>query len=474
MEVFISWSGTTSLEIANTLHGWLRLVIQNIVPWVSDIDIDKGDRWYIEISAQLEIAKYGLVCFTPDNLNSHWILFESGALAKSLEKARVVPLLFQVSKKNLPEPLSQFQAVDLENEAEVRALMKNLNKAIDASKKGSTETRSLAEPILETAFDAFWPRLEKRLNKIAAKRKESESSLETNPVELADLWEISTKTESKLGDITAALNAFNDKAARYLIPWEKQDPRQLAQRLEQAPEAVYLYNASRFGVGHVNVSFTCEIRDDGAANVWREVTVEAFSRIQSLYAYLARPVDEPEECFLDVGELIPIGSDPGVPRISLDKQDVDSRHQTAVNLIFSPPLRPGEIVGYRLSDTAVGPVFPLTSARLGPEEDRVEVFGWSVDRPTKRLELKLVFPPGYEPTVFFPEVKRSSSSGFQRGSHTTIHEYETIRVNRPNLSVPDEQNRRTLSMTVDYPMTGLIYTMRWEPVSRTQADSNFG
>lgn len=73
-------------------------------------NIDKGDRWSIDISKQLEETHFGIICMTPNNLGAPWILFEAGALSKSIEKARVSPLLFGVGPSDFTSsPLLQFQ-----------------------------------------------------------------------------------------------------------------------------------------------------------------------------------------------------------------------------------------------------------------------------------------------------------------------------------------------------------------------------
>ena len=47
---------------------------------------------------------------TRENLNTPWLLFEAGALAKSMQDGRVVPLLLDLDFKEISGPLSQFQA----------------------------------------------------------------------------------------------------------------------------------------------------------------------------------------------------------------------------------------------------------------------------------------------------------------------------------------------------------------------------
>jgi hypothetical protein len=45
MKVFISWSGAQSKAAAHALKEWLPDVIQNLSPWMSDLDIAAGRRW---------------------------------------------------------------------------------------------------------------------------------------------------------------------------------------------------------------------------------------------------------------------------------------------------------------------------------------------------------------------------------------------------------------------------------------------
>lgn len=93
MKVFISWSGDVSRRAAMALKDWLPNVIQTVDPFVSSENIQKGARWFTDVGAELEAAKFGIICLTPDNLTAPWLLFEAGALSKSLSQSRVSPLL---------------------------------------------------------------------------------------------------------------------------------------------------------------------------------------------------------------------------------------------------------------------------------------------------------------------------------------------------------------------------------------------
>lgn len=156
-EVFICWSGDGSKEIALKINEWLPTVLQNIKTFCSDSDIDKGARWAQEIASKLENASIGIIIVTPSNLNSKWLHFEAGALSKSMDTARVIPLLFDLKTTDLDDPLKQFQAI-VYNRAGMRSLITNINKAANAS--------GLSESQLDKLFNALWTDLESEIASI--------------------------------------------------------------------------------------------------------------------------------------------------------------------------------------------------------------------------------------------------------------------------------------------------------------------
>jgi hypothetical protein len=110
MKIFISWSGERSEALAKALREWFPLVLHFVEPWLSQSDIKVGDRWSIEIAKELENCNFGVICITKENVAAPWILFEAGALAKSMQDGRVIPLLLDLDLKELSGPLAQFQA----------------------------------------------------------------------------------------------------------------------------------------------------------------------------------------------------------------------------------------------------------------------------------------------------------------------------------------------------------------------------
>jgi hypothetical protein len=160
--IFISWSGSRSRYIADALRGWLPTVLQAAKPWMSERDIDKGARGSSEISRALDGMKVGIVCLTPENLEARWILYEAGALSKTInEKTRLCTyLLGDLKHEHVEPPLSDFQHTRPEKE-DTRRLIQSINKAI-----GGKEP--LAEVVVNQVFDRGWPDLHSRLTSMPA------------------------------------------------------------------------------------------------------------------------------------------------------------------------------------------------------------------------------------------------------------------------------------------------------------------
>ncbi|MDF2232260.1 TIR domain-containing protein [Albimonas sp. CAU 1670] len=157
MDVFISWSGNPSKALAETFRTWLPSVIQACKPYFTPNDIEKGAKWNSEISAKLDSSDIGLIILTKTNIQSPWILFESGALSKSLESSRVCPILFGIEPSDVAGPLSHFQLTPF-NRDEMRNLMHLLNNRLGEGK--------LAESVVNSVFEMWWPQLDSSVSKI--------------------------------------------------------------------------------------------------------------------------------------------------------------------------------------------------------------------------------------------------------------------------------------------------------------------
>jgi hypothetical protein len=157
MRIFLSWSGERSKRIAEALRNWLPDVISYFEPWVSSEDIETGARWGEEISQQLENTHTGIICLTPESISAPWILFEAGALAKALNRARVCTYLFEIQPTELEGPLVQFQFAQA-SKADTLKLLRTLN--------GRLEAHQLPADRLERVFEHWWPKLDHALKEI--------------------------------------------------------------------------------------------------------------------------------------------------------------------------------------------------------------------------------------------------------------------------------------------------------------------
>lgn len=150
MKVFISWSEEPSRSIARALDGWLESVVQHVDVWMSDEEIGSGQRWNEAISKSLDETHFGIVCVTRANQHAPWLIFEAGAIAKSVDEGRVVPLCIDLKSTDVTGPLSGFQARLLDKDG-VRRLVRDLNEAAE---------KEMPKERLDGIFNAMWPELE--------------------------------------------------------------------------------------------------------------------------------------------------------------------------------------------------------------------------------------------------------------------------------------------------------------------------
>lgn len=158
MKVFISWSGKTSFEVAKVLKEWIPCVIQDIEPYFSSDDIDKGARWSTDIAKELEAAEFGILCVTKDNLNSAWLNFEAGALSKAIDKSKVCPFLFNLLPSEISNsPILQFQMTSVDRD-DMYKLFQSMNKALGEN--------ALEETRLKKMFELSWNEIDTALKGI--------------------------------------------------------------------------------------------------------------------------------------------------------------------------------------------------------------------------------------------------------------------------------------------------------------------
>jgi len=157
MKVFISWSGERSKALAHAFREWLPLVLHYVEPWLSEADIEAGERWAQSVATELAASNFGIICVTSENITSPWVLFEAGALTKSLETSRVIPLLLDLEFSDVSGPLAQFQAKKLSRTG-VGEVIQSIQKA--AADEAIPKDRA------KQLFDALWSEFENKLSDI--------------------------------------------------------------------------------------------------------------------------------------------------------------------------------------------------------------------------------------------------------------------------------------------------------------------
>jgi len=214
MKIFLSWSGPRSRAVAEALNDWLRRVIQAVKPFYSP-EMEKGAKWSNEIDDALAGTHFGIVCLTPDNLESTWIHFETGALSKTKD-ALIWTFLHGLSPADVPPPLGKFQHT-IAKKDDTLLLLRTINRRL-----GEVGGEPLTDNLLEDNFDTFWPQLEKKL--IAAEKlsiaeaRMNSTAGKPGPREeraiLDEILELVRNQERRFGDFEDRLASSRPKTDR--------------------------------------------------------------------------------------------------------------------------------------------------------------------------------------------------------------------------------------------------------------------
>jgi hypothetical protein len=156
MKVFLSWSGESSRALAVVLEKWLASVFSGYATfWISHRD--PGIRWNLELDRELESTHFGILCLVPSNLTAPWLIFEAGALSKSVDVSRVIPYCLGLPPGDIAGPLNRFQGISAD-EAGTRKLIASINSLLE---------RKRTESALAKLFDKRWPELRRDLEVIS-------------------------------------------------------------------------------------------------------------------------------------------------------------------------------------------------------------------------------------------------------------------------------------------------------------------
>jgi DNA-binding CsgD family transcriptional regulator len=156
MRVFIGWSGERSKAVAVALKALLEDIFDSVEPFLS-AHMDAGVRWEQQVLGELKTTRVGILCLTPESLDSQWIMFEAGALANAVEGALVIPYLFDLDPTSVELPLSQFQWAEADEEG-TRDLVRQVNEALGDARRPDAKW--------ERRFRICYPLFQEQLAKI--------------------------------------------------------------------------------------------------------------------------------------------------------------------------------------------------------------------------------------------------------------------------------------------------------------------
>jgi hypothetical protein len=151
MRVFVSWSGDLSRRVAEILRNYLPLALQGLDVFMSKHDLESGGRWGLDLARELEQSSFGILCLTPDNLQSAWLLFEAGALAKHVEGRACGMLINSLKPTDVTGPLAQFQHRAFSAEG-VGAILRDMNARLE---------KPLEQLQVEQVHTKWWPDIER-------------------------------------------------------------------------------------------------------------------------------------------------------------------------------------------------------------------------------------------------------------------------------------------------------------------------
>lgn len=121
---------------------------------MSEHDLQAGVRWSSELASRLSECDLGIACVTAENQASPWLMFEAGAISKSLDHSRLIPLLLDIQSAHITHPLAQFQLVTTDQNG-IAKLLDTINTLSDSPLSAERMKRQL---------DRWWPDMERTIS----------------------------------------------------------------------------------------------------------------------------------------------------------------------------------------------------------------------------------------------------------------------------------------------------------------------
>jgi hypothetical protein len=170
-EIFISWSKDRSLLFAKALRQLMAKVLHDpgYTPSPSarpsdhlislSEDLPKGGNWFQNLAGLLENARAGIICVTPENRSSPWLLFEAGALIRCDVEVALFPVLLDLPPAAVEGPLALVQGTVIERDPaaikrETRQLLSRVTDHVNSFRQQDKIFLNSAAPERSTDADS--------------------------------------------------------------------------------------------------------------------------------------------------------------------------------------------------------------------------------------------------------------------------------------------------------------------------------
>jgi hypothetical protein len=231
----------------------------------------------------------------------------------------------------------------------------------------------------------------------------------------------------------------------------------------------YEYLRSRYGWGYEELEVSGTIEGDGSAVITRTITIKANQPQpmieQTLFTTPAVEAGNPHPNDLAVNSLT------REFEASIGKIKPSGNGGYSAEIYFTPTIAAERTVKFELVQKLGAGFYAIdwSAAELSQHGITRQWFGWVVDRPTQSLHEWVVFPENHPPTGYDLEVNMVPL--MQDIKDTRSHRLEAERLKECLQLTRLNESQYRMDLEVESPLIGLVYVMRWNPLSVRPAAS---
>jgi len=142
--IFLSWSGKKSKKYAQVICEMLKEVFGGRIKVFNSGNINYGETWFTEIKKSLRNADLGILVLTEENIHSHWVLFEGGAL---FSRTNLIPVMIGRDIGKVESPLKQLQFAENLTKESLQKILRIVKEKFDLP---------IEDALLNSYIDANW------------------------------------------------------------------------------------------------------------------------------------------------------------------------------------------------------------------------------------------------------------------------------------------------------------------------------